>query len=97
MLLQLFAAVMGDISSFMESNVMSTSGGFVCVPCGKFINRRQNMRRHAEDYHVLVGISYKCPICKIIKGRRSSFQDHIYKVHPELKGIKFEQCAFRNN
>ena len=91
------AAVMGDISSFMESNVMSTSGGFVCVPCGKFIKRRFNMRRHAEDKHVKLGISYICPVCKVIRGTKNSLKVHVYTKHPELKGIKFDQCAFLNN
>ena len=88
---------MGDINSFMRNNVMSTSGGFVCVPCGKFIKGKQSMRRHAEDSHVMAGISYQCPICKIIRGSKNTFKNHIYRVHPELKGIKCEQCAFRDN
>ena len=92
-----FAAKMGDISSFMESNVMSTSGGFVCVPCGKFIKSRNGMRQHAEDKHVMVGISYICPICKVIRATKNAFKFHIYTKHPELKGVKFEQCAFPNN
>ena len=96
MLLQIFAADMGDISSFMESNVMSTSGGFVCVPCGKFIKRRFNMRRHAEDKHVMLGIKYICLVCKVIRGTKNSLKVHVYTKHPELKGIKFDQCAFHN-
>ena len=86
--------IMGDLKSFMKNNVMSTANGFVCLPCGKFISRKDSMRRHAEESHVMAGISYQCPICKNIRGSKNSFKVHIYRHHPELKGIKFAECAF---
>ena len=84
------------ILAFIEDNVMSTDGGFICVPCGKFMRGRTSIRRHAEDRHVMAGISYQCPMCKIVRGSKNSFQVHIYSHHKELKGIKFEQCAIRD-
>ena len=83
---------MGDVASFMHSNVMSTAGGFVCRPCGKFISSRASMRRHAEQSHVMAGVTYQCPICKMTKNSKNTFAQHIYRAHPELKGIDFEQC-----
>ena len=89
--------MMGDVKSFMQNNVMSTAGGFVCVPCGKFMKGRKSIRRHAEDSHVMAGITYQCPMCKITRPSKNTFSQHIYRVHPELKGIKYEQCVLRDN
>ena len=85
--------VAGDINSFMQNNVMSTAGGFVCRPCGKFISSKPSMRRHAEQSHVMAGITYLCPMCKMTKSSKNTFAQHIYRVHPELKGIDFDQCV----
>ena len=88
--------IMGDLESFMKNNVMSTANGFVCVPCSKFISRKDSMRRHAEESHVMAGIKYQCPACKKIRGSKSSLKVHIYSEHPDFKRIEFEDCAIRD-
>ena len=88
--------IRGDINSFIENNVSSVDGGFLCEPCGKFISLKSSMWRHAEESHVMAGIKYQCPGCKKIRGSKNSLKVHIYGEHPDLKRIKFEDCAFRD-
>jgi hypothetical protein len=80
------------VQEFIDNNVMATAGGFICKPCNKFMKFKNSIRRHAEQTHINVGFIYQCPLCKSEKNTKNALQLHVYKEHPELKGMDFDQC-----
>jgi hypothetical protein len=82
------------VQAFIDENVMSTAGGFVCKPCSKVLSKG-SIRRHAEEMHVNVGVIYQCPLCKVEKNTKSALQIHVGRKHPELKGINIRQCQLK--
>jgi hypothetical protein len=84
-----------SVEAFVDANVMATAGGgCLCKPCGKIMGKK-NMKRHVEQIHVNVGIIYQCPICKVDKNTKTALQNHVYKQHPEMKGIDYNQCQLK--
>jgi hypothetical protein len=82
------------VQAFIDENVMSTAGGFVCKPCSKVLSKR-SIHRHAEEMHVNVGIAYQCPLCKSVKNTKNAIQLHVGRKHPELKGVNINQCQLK--
>lgn len=81
-----------SVEDVFKKNVTSVAGGFLCLPCGKVISRRNNAKRHVLDQHCQLDIEYLCPLCKITISKKSAFQDHIYKKHRELKSLNVATC-----
>jgi hypothetical protein len=82
------------VQAFIDENVMPTTGGFICKPCSKILSKF-SIRRHVEEMHINVGSIYQCPLCKIETKNKSSLKMHVYKKHPDLKGIDYNRCMFR--
>lgn len=80
------------MEEFYTKNVASTAAGFLCLLCNKFVKLKQSIKRHLRDAHLDSGISFSCPICQNVYKSRNTFSQHIYTVHPELKGIDFAHC-----
>jgi ubiquitin C-terminal hydrolase len=73
---------------------MAASGGLVCRPCSKLMSKF-SIRRHVKEMHLDVGIIWQCPLCKSKKNTKSALKHHVYKDHPELKGIDYDKCSVK--
>ena len=70
----------------MKANVVRGANGFVCRLCGKLIRQLANMRRHFRDKHGSQKV-YFCPECQRHYTGKNGFQTHVYRTHPQWKGI----------
>ena len=84
------------VASVMATKVVTSSGGYLCLPCNKFVTSEGSMRRHVRDEHIHPNISFVCPICHNRYKNKSAFYEHIYKKHPELKGVKYDRFAVQD-
>jgi uncharacterized C2H2 Zn-finger protein len=85
------------VQEFVDSNVMATAaGGFLCKPCSK-VFAKSSVSRHVSELHVNVGILYQCPMCHLVKNTKNTLKNHVYKQHPELKGIDYNQCQVKED
>jgi uncharacterized C2H2 Zn-finger protein len=56
--------------------------------CGKTLQKLSYVKRHMRDLHV--DAQYHCPPCEKMFKNKKSIYDHINKVHPDWKGVKYE-------
>ena len=84
------------VASVMATKVVESSGGFLCLPCNKFVYSESSIRRHVREEHINPNISFVCPICKNRYKNKSTFYVHIYKNHPELKGTDYNRFAVQD-
>ncbi len=83
-----------ELRMLIQTQVNAASGCFICMLCGKTVKQRANVRRHFLSAHYDDGTVFKCPVCpggNYSKSRRG-FEHHIYKLHPNLKGLNYAQC-----
>ncbi len=71
----------------------SEQGGYLCLVCGRTIANSGHVKRHFDSKHALPDAIYVCPGCGKRYNTKNSFQTHLYKSHPEYKGIiEIEKC-----
>ena len=81
-----------ELKYLMQTKVNVGSGCSLCMICGKAVSQK-NVKRHFQSFHFDDGMAYKCPVCPTFTCKsQDNFQTHIYKVHPNLKGINYAQC-----
>ncbi len=69
------------------------AGGYLCMLCGVTIANSGHVKRHFDSKHSFPDAIYVCPDCGKRYNTKNSFQTHLYKSHPDLKGmIELEKC-----
>ena len=58
------------------------------------IRNKCNVRRHFRLRHFAAGYEdrYRCPMCGLVLRQKFYFMDHIYKCHPDVKGLDYDKC-----
>lgn len=74
---------------FIRDNVVQGANGYLCRLCGTLIKQRRNLYRHFRNQHD-TPVAYFCPKCQKRCNNKNTFQNHVYRTHPEWKGIKFD-------
>ena len=77
----------------MASKVVQSSGGFLCLPCNRFLKLESSMKRHIIEHHLESNVSFDCPVCQKRYKNKSTFKVHIYTRHQELKGMDYSRFA----
>lgn len=77
----------------------ATATGFMCLACEKYIQHRASMKRHIRDAHLRRNVAYRCPSCPgCVLASRNTFQNHVARKHPELRGIDFDHfCVSKDS
>ncbi len=78
---------------WLKSNATTTEQGFLCLSCGIHYTHKTSLKRHYRDQHQATTTRYLCPICKTVSKNLNSFQNHIYRLHKELKGLDSQVCV----
>jgi hypothetical protein len=66
--------------------------GYRCSLCKANSCNKSNAFRHFRDMHAEAHVAFECPRCHRYYGSKNTFYNHIYRLHPELKRVNFEEC-----
>ena len=69
----------------------AVDGGHLCTLCGKVIASR--ILRHLQETHrekTMARTCYVCPSCQSPFSTRSSFSNHVYRMHKDWKGLTLD-------
>ena len=76
-----------DLGEFVRSNSTSNANGTLCLICNAWIQFKKNVKRHFREIHLEADVQFLCPKCNSTHKNRSTFKGHIFKAHPEWKGL----------
>ena len=64
------------------------------LPIPTLIRNKCNVRRHFRLRHFAAGYEdrYRCPMCGQVLRQKFYFMDHVYKTHPDVKGLDYDKC-----
>lgn len=80
----------------IKDNIVRGNNGIICRLCGKMIKQMSNMRRHFRDKHDSP-VVYNCPECRRSYNGKNGFQTHIYRTHPQWKGVNVDSFLASSN
>ncbi len=84
----------GTYEEYRSYEVVASPTGLMCKLCGK-ISSKVNLKRHFMTHHACENTHYRCPSCNSTYMNKSSFQTHVYKKHPEYRGIKADNFVVK--
>ncbi len=84
---------LSDYKSYRETNIIHGANGFLCRLCTKVISHKGDIKRHFMDRHMVRDLMFTCPGCSKLFTAKNSFTSHVYRNHPQFKGIDFMEFA----
>ncbi len=84
---------LSDYQNYRTNQIIQSANGFMCRMCSKFISHKGDMKRHFMDRHMVRDIMFTCPGCSKVFTAKNSFTSHVYRHHPQYKGIDFMEFA----
>merc|ERR1712117_862566 len=75
-----------------EKTWPTASGGYFCKFCLKVVSKGC-VKSHFKDIHWGEASTYHCPVpeCLKVYTAKSAFRSHLYRNHPNLKGVPIDQ------
>ncbi len=84
---------LSDYPLYRDSKIVRGASGLFCRMCRKMISHRGDVKRHFMDRHMVRDVVYSCPGCAKCFTAKNSFTSHVYRNHPQFKGINFMEFA----